>query len=172
MFIYRSTGMEDKSMSNLKIFTGLIAMLVALGLCGAATADPRGKAGEAQFAVTAPFVDIGGVADCEDDDADDVCDKSIAFITKTGHWGIRISGVESNGVGPFRVCLTVENGALLVAEGLIPVGPNGVISAGGGVYADTGLEVVQLPGFAVMRDDELTGCWGHLVEFVTGVRVY
>ncbi len=160
-------------MGILRIFTGLIGMLVALGLCGAVTADPQGKAGEAQFAVTAPFVDVGGAADCEDDDADDVCDKSIAFITKTGHWGIRISGVESNGVGPFRVCLTGEHGALLVAEDLVPVGPNDAISAGGGVHADTGLEVVQLPGFAVMRyDNEYpTDCYGHLVEFVTGVRV-
>lgn len=161
-------------MSDLRNFTTVIAMLVALSLCGAAAANPQGKAGEVQFAVTAPFVDVGGIADCEDDDVDDVCDNSIAFITKTGHWGIRISGVESNGVGPFRVCLTVENGALLVAEGLIPVGPNGVISAGGDVYTDTQLQVVLLPGFAVMRYDESdpTGCWGHLVEFVTGVRVY
>lgn len=126
--------------------------------------------------MTAPFVDVGGFAGCEDGDADEVCDNSIAFITKTGHWGIRISGVESNGVGPFRVCLTGEHGALLLAEGLMPVGPNNVISAGGDVYTDTGsgLDVVLQPGFGVMRDDAAnpTGCWGHLLEFETGVRVY
>jgi len=161
-------------MSILRNFTGLIALLGALGLCGAAMAGPPSKAGKAQYAVTVPFVDIGGVADCEDEDGDDVCDNSIAFITKTGHWGIRVSGVESNGVDPFRVCLAGEHGALLLAEDLVPVGPNNVISAGGDVYADTGLEVVLLPGFAVMRYDEFnpTGCWGHLIEFETGVRVY
>jgi hypothetical protein len=46
-------------------------------------AGPPSKAGKAQYAVTVPFVDIGGVADCEDEDGDDVCDNSIAFITKT-----------------------------------------------------------------------------------------
>jgi hypothetical protein len=161
-------------MRKRRIFTTVVALLVAFGLWEAAMADPPPKAaGEAQFAVTTPIVDTGGIADCRDDNVDDVCDRSIAFITKTGHWGIRISAVEPNGAGPFRVCLTGEHGAMLVAEGLVPVGPNDAISAGGGVHADTGLEVVQLPGFAVMRyDNEYpTDCYGHLVEFVTGVRV-
>lgn len=162
-------------MRKRRIFTTVVALLVAFGLWEAAMADPPPKAaGEAQFAVTTPIVDTGGIADCRDDNVDDVCDRSIAFITKTGHWGIRISAVEPNGAGPFRVCLTGEHGAILLAEDLTPVGPNNVLSAGGDVYADTGLELVRLPGFAILRYDQSypTGCYGHLVEFVSGVRVY
>lgn len=167
-----------------RTLTATIALLTVMGLSNPVMADPPSKAGEPQFAVTSPFMDIDDgydLASCTDEDEDDQCDNSIAFITKTGHWGIRISGVESDGAEPYRVCMTywdtgaVDFGALLLAENLVPMGPKNTLSAGGDVYADTlGLDVVYLPGFAVMRHDatDPTGCHGHLIEFMSGARVY
>jgi len=164
--------------------TAAIAILATAGLCGGVLADAPSKTGDSQFAMTTPFIDVGipDLASCTDADEDDQCDNSIAFITKTGHWGLRISGVESDGAGPYRVCMTFwdtvasEWGALLLAEDLFPAGPKNTLSAGGDVYADTQewLDVVYLPGFAVMRHDAInpTGCHGHLIEFMSGVRVY
>ena len=162
-----------------------IALLTAIGISGDLLADPPSTPGTPKFAVTMPFVNVGwgglDLALCADADGDDQCDHAVAFITKTGHWGIRIPGVESDGAEPFRVCLSyldpdsLENTVWLLSENLYLTGPNNVLSAGGSLYADVQgyLDVVLLPGFSVMRwdDSHPTGCWGHLVEFVTGIRI-
>ena len=162
-----------------------IALLIAIGIGGDVLADPPSTPGTPKFAVTTPFVNVGwgglDLALCADADGDDQCDHAVAFITKTGHWGIRIPGVESDGAEPFRVCLSyldpnsLENNVWLLSENLYLTGPNNVLSAGGSLYADVQgyLDVVLLPGFSVMRwdDSHPTGCWGHLVEFVTGIRI-
>jgi hypothetical protein len=165
--------------------TAAIAFLAAFSIGGDVLADPPSHGGESKFAVTMPFVNVGwgglDLALCADADGDDQCDNAVAFITKTGHWGIRIPGVESDGAEPFRVCMTyldpnsLDFGALLLSENLYLIGPNNVLSAGGSLYADVQgyLDVVLLPGFAVQRWDGSypTGCWGHLNEFVTGIRI-
>jgi hypothetical protein len=60
-------------------------------------------------------------------------------------------------------------------ENIYLIGPNNILSAGDSFYADVQgyLGVVLLPGFAVQRWDGSypTGCWGHLNEFVTGIRI-
>ncbi len=163
--------------------TAAIALLTTIGIGGDVLADPPSKAGNPEFAVTMPFVNVGypDLALCADADEDDQCDNAVAFITKTGHWGIRIPGVESGGAGPFRVCMTYWDpngpgfGALLLSENLYLIGPNNVLSAGGSLYADIQevMDVVRLPGFVVQRWDGSypTGCWGHLNEFETGIRI-
>jgi hypothetical protein len=162
-----------------------IALLIAIGIGGDVLADPPSTPGTPKFAVTMPFVNVGwgglDLALCADADGDDQCDHAVAFITKTGHWGIRIPGVESDGAEPFRVCLSyldpnsLENNVWLLSENLYLTGPNNVLSAGGSLYADVQgyLDVVLNPGFSVMRWDDSypTGCWGHLNEFVTGIRI-
>jgi hypothetical protein len=167
------------------ILTATIALVAAIGIGVYVMASPPSQAGKSKFAMTTPFINVGegglDLALCTDADGDDQCDNAVAFITKTGHWGIRIPGVESDGAEPFRVCMTYWDpsipgfSALLLSENLYLVGPNNVLSAGGSLYADAqgNLDVVLLPGFAVQRwdDSHPTGCWGHLNEFVTGIRV-
>ena len=169
------------------ILTTVIALLTAICIGGDVMAGSPSQSGKSKFAMSIPFINVGegglDLALCADADGDDQCDNAVAFITKTGHWGIRIPGVESDGAEPFRVCMTFwdpdpsnpGHSVLLLAENLYPIGPNNVLSAGGSLYADTQgyLDVVLLPGFAVQRWDDSypTGCWGHLNEFVTGIRV-
>lgn len=168
-----------------RILTSAVVFLVAFAFSDEVLSDPPSKAGEPQFAFTSPFLNIDDdydLASCSDENEDGQCDNSIAFITKSGHWGIRIPGVESDGAEPYRVCMTfwdtaaADWGALILIEGLHTVGPKNMLSAGGDVYTDTSywLETVYLPGFTVMRYDEAypTGCYGHLVEFMSGAQVY
>ena len=93
-------------MMRLRMLTGAIALGRAFGLTGAAVADPLASGRNSQFAVAALIIDVGGVADCADADDDSQCDRGVAFITKSGFWGVRIQGVELNGAGPLPVCLT------------------------------------------------------------------
>ena len=167
------------------ILTTVIALLTAICIGGDVMAGSPSQSGKSKFAMSIPFINVGegglDLALCADADGDDQCDNAVAFITKTGHWGIRIPGVESDGAEPFRVCMTyldpnsLDSGALLLSENLYLIGPNNVLSAGGSLYADVQgyLDVVLNPGFSVMRWDDSypTGCWGHLVEFVTGIRI-
>ena len=168
-------------MKKLSILTGVIALASAFGFAGASLADKPSSGFHSHGGVTAPIIDVGGGASCADGQPDDQCDGSEAFITKSGFWGVTIQGVElDDELDELRVCLTGEHGAVPLVSGLTPQGANNTISAGGDVFADTGLEIVGLPGFGILTcplgdcdDDEDEECGGgdNILEFESGIRV-
>ena len=175
-------------MKNIRILTGAIALASAFGFAGASLAAPPESGVNSEFAVSAPIIDVDGNnvgAKCGDGDDDNQCGGSEAFITKGGFWGVTIQGVVlANVLDELRVCLTGETFAGGFAEplvsGLVPEGPKDTISAGGDLFADTGFEIVGLPGFGILTcplgvcdDGESTSCGGglNILEFETGIRV-
>ena len=171
-------------MKKLRVLRGVIALAGAFGFAGAAMSDSPAGGFNSQFAVTAPiidFIDDSGSATCKDRDDDGQCDGGVAFITKSGFWGLRIEGVVlADPSDTLRVCLTGEHGAVPLVSGLVPQGPKKTVSAGGDVFADSGafLDVIGLPGFGILscpggNCDDAWKCGGgfNILQFETGIRV-
>jgi len=174
-------------MNKIRIWTRVIVLASAFGFASAAMADPPTGGFNSQFAITAPiidFIDGSGSATCTDREGDGQCEGSVAFITKTGFWGVHIEGVElANPLDTLRVCLTGETSAfgpfaVKLVSGLVPEGPKNTVSAGGDVFTDTGFVKVGLPGFGILscpggNCDDVWECGGgtNILEFETGIRV-